>query len=78
MEISQDRYRKPQPAFATWLLKQRDRTDDIGRLAKAASLDPGFPANGDFDAVSARLNILQADPEMHVALEDAELDWSCY
>lgn len=78
MEISQDRYRRPRPTLGAWLLKQRDRTDDIGRLAKAAAADPGFPTDGDFGAISARLNILEADPDMHVALEDAELDWTCY
>jgi len=78
MPDAHDRYHKPRPPFGAWLLDQKKRTDAIGELARAAATDPGFPKEGDFQAVSARLNGVQADPEMHVALEDAELDWSCY
>lgn len=59
-----------------WLLAQRNRTDVIGDLAAAARKDPGFPSNGDFDAISARLNTVGADADMHEALELAELDWA--
>jgi uncharacterized protein YozE (UPF0346 family) len=64
------------PNFARWLLKQMKRDDDIGRLAAAAHADPAFPIDGDFRAVSERLNKIGAEPEMHFALEDAELDWA--
>lgn len=62
--------------FARWLLAQLKRDDDIGELARAAHSDPGFPIDGDFKAVSKRLNAVQATPEMHLALEEAELDWA--
>lgn len=70
--------RKPRPAFARWLLNQAGRSDQIGDLAKAARRDPAFPVDGDYNAVSKRLNEVQADGEMHGALDDAELDWSAY
>jgi len=66
------------PAFGRWLLTQADRGDSIGDLARAAKLDRAFPREGDFEAISRRLNELQADGEMHIALEDAELDWSAH
>lgn len=62
--------------FGRWLLAQRGRDGEIGQLADAAGRDPGFPRDGDFTAISKRLNALQADPEMHEALEQAELDWA--
>ncbi|MFB0874611.1 MULTISPECIES: YozE family protein [unclassified Sphingobium] len=61
--------------FGTWLLAQRKRDDDIGQLAKDAFRDPAFPIEGDFKAVSKRLNAVSAPPEMHAALEEAETDW---
>ncbi|MDZ7895023.1 MAG: hypothetical protein U5M50_08785 [Sphingobium sp.] len=61
--------------FGTWLASQVKRDDAIGALARAAHMDRGFPLTGDVQAVSKRLNQLQADGEMHVALEEAELDW---
>lgn len=64
--------------FARWLLKQMKRDDRIGELAKAAHRDPRFPVDGSVKDVSARLNKLEADPDMHVALEDAELEWLAY
>ena len=67
---------KPKLAFARWLLTQKGRGDAIGDLARAAVADRAFPKDGDVEAVSKRLNVLQADPDMHVALEDAELDWA--
>ncbi len=62
--------------FGRWLLAQAGRDDLIGQLAQAARRDPAFPAEGDFSAISARLNAVQADGEMHAALEEAELDWA--
>lgn len=64
--------------FGRWLLAQVDREDAIDELAKAARQDPGFPKDGDPDAVRKRLSTLGADPEMHEALDDAELDWASY
>lgn len=64
--------------FGRWLLDQRDRTDAVGQLADAARRDPAFPIDGDFAAISRRLNIVEADAEMHEALELAELDWAAY
>lgn len=62
-------------AFGTWLLRQGGREDAIGDLAKAAAADPRFPRGGDPQAVSKRLNELQADGDTHAALEDAESEW---
>lgn len=56
-----------------WLLDQTGREDAIGDLARAAKADAKFPRDGDLEAISRRLNELQAESEMHVALEDAEL-----
>jgi len=72
------RYLKPKVPFGQWLINQAPREDAIGELAKAAKRDPQFPRDGDFKAVSARLNQLEADPDMHIALEDAELDWAAF
>jgi uncharacterized protein YozE (UPF0346 family) len=66
----------PKPNFARWLLQQMKRDDAIGELSRAAHGDRAFPIDGDFRAVSERLNKLQAEPDMHMALEDAELDWA--
>ncbi|MDF7777347.1 YozE family protein [Sphingomonas sp. AOB5] len=72
------RYHKPKPTFGRWLLKQGNRTDAVGALAKAALTDPHYPLDGDADAISARLNKIGADSEMHHALEDAWTDWACW
>lgn len=61
-----------------WLLRQRERGDAVGQLAAAACRDAGFPIDGDFARISARLNQIGADPDMHEALEEAELDWASY
>ncbi|SCW61355.1 YozE SAM-like fold [Sphingobium faniae] len=61
--------------FGTYLLAQIKRDDDIGELARNAFRDPGFPRDGDFKAVSKRLNTVGAPPEMHDALAEAEVDW---
>lgn len=48
------------------------------RIAQAARGDRGFPKDGDAEAVRKRLNTLGADPDMHEALDDAELGWSSF
>lgn len=63
------------PPFVTWLRTQAHRTDPIGALAKVAKMDRRLPAEGDAAAVSRRLNLDEADQEMHEALEAAEMDW---
>lgn len=75
MPIHFDTPERSKPNFARWLIAQKAREDMIGDLAKAASRDPAYPLDGDHDAVSARLNQLSAESEMHIALDDAELDW---
>ena len=50
----------------------------IGQLAAAAKADHGFPMHGDPQQIRQRLNTLGADPDMHEALDDAELDWASY
>jgi hypothetical protein len=61
--------------FGSWLLEQFQRDDMIGQLAQAARRDPAFPRNGDPVAVRKRMSAQGADPDMHEALDDAELDW---
>ena len=63
------------PNFARWLLMQMKRDDDIGGLSRWAHTDRSFPIDGDVMAVSKRLNSVGAEGEMHLALEEAELDW---
>ena len=70
-----DRYLKTQQPFGRWLIAQVGHEGSIGELARAAKEDRQFPKDGDFEAISRRLNELQAEGEMHVALEDAELAW---
>ena len=74
---SDPRYQPDRPAFGAWLLQQAGRPDAVGALAKCAKADRSFPRDGDPRAISRRLNQLEADPDMHMALEDAELDWLC-
>jgi hypothetical protein len=66
------------PPFARWLLLQADQPGFLGQLAQAAKGDRGFPKDGDAEAVRKRLNALGADPDMHEALDDAELEWSSF
>lgn len=61
--------------FGAWLLRQTGREGMIGELAKAAHADPGFPKNGDPEAVRARLRLAMAEGDMFEAVDDAELDW---
>lgn len=65
-------------AFGAWLLIQDERKGLIGRLAKAAAADRGFPRCGTPDEVRARLIATQVDGDMFEALDDAELDWAAY
>jgi hypothetical protein len=62
--------------FGRWVLQQIDRGGFIGELAKAAKADRAFPKDGDPEAVRKRLSAQGADPDMHEALDDAELDWA--
>ncbi|HUD90082.1 hypothetical protein [Sphingobium sp.] len=62
--------------FGRWVLQQIDRGGFIGDLAKAAKADRAFPKDGDPVAVRKRLSAQGADPDMHDALDDAELDWA--
>jgi hypothetical protein len=61
--------------FGRWLLAQRDRGDWVDPLAEAARRDPGFPKDGDPEAVRKRLRDMQADGDVFQAIDDAELDW---
>jgi hypothetical protein len=64
--------------FGRWVLQQIDCGGFIGELAKAAKADRAFPKDGDPEAVRKRLSEQGADPDMHEALDDAELDWKAY
>lgn len=64
--------------FGRWLLLQVDQPGFLGQLAAAAKGDRGFPKDGDPEAVRKRLSELGADPDMHEALDDAELEWASY
>jgi hypothetical protein len=61
--------------FGQWVLQQTERGGFLGQLAKAAKADRAFPKDGDPEAVRKRLSLQGADPDMHEALDDAELDW---
>lgn len=76
--VESDRYHPRRPPLGRWLLGQHNRADQIGQLAQAARHDAGFPLDGNYAAISARLNQLGADGDMHVALEEAATDWSCW
>jgi hypothetical protein len=61
--------------FGRWILQQAESGGLIGQLAAAAKSDRAFPKDGDPIEVRKRLNLQGADPDMHEALDDAELDW---
>lgn len=63
-------------SFGRWLLEQVDRPGLIGGLAKAAKSDRQFPKDGSPGDVRKRISEQGADPDMHEALDDAELDWA--
>ncbi len=75
LDAMDERYQQSTQPFGRWLLAQVGQEGVIGDLAKAAKADSRFPKEGDFEAISRRLNELQAEGEMHVALEDAEAAW---
>ncbi len=53
------RYQTKAQPLGRWLLGQAGRRDDaIGALALAAKADRGFPKDGDYEAISRRLNEL--------------------
>lgn len=62
-------------SFGRWLLLQRDRGDQVGRLANAARQDPSFPKDGSLYDAHRHLQKVQADEELFQALDDAEGDW---
>ncbi|WP_235037890.1 MULTISPECIES: hypothetical protein [unclassified Novosphingobium] len=62
--------------FGRWVLQQIGRCGFIGELAKAAKAGRAFPKDGASEAVRKRISEQGADPDMHEALDDAELDWS--
>ena len=62
--------------FGRWVLQQVERGGFLGDLAKAAKADRAFPKDGSPEAVRKRLSEQGADPDMHEALDDAELDWA--
>jgi hypothetical protein len=64
--------------FGQWLMVQTERDGPIGTLVAAAKADPKFPRRGGPDEVRARLNEMQADGDMHGAVDDAEMDWLSY
>jgi hypothetical protein len=63
--------------FGTWLLSQKNRGGLIGQLATGAAADRRFPKHGDIGQVRAHLSAMQADGDMHAAIDDAELDYLC-
>lgn len=71
-------HERREQGFARWLLDQAERPDTVGTLAKAAKADRGFPRDGGYGEVWERLNALQADADMHYALQDAEIDYAAY
>ncbi|WEK00635.1 MAG: YozE family protein [Candidatus Sphingomonas phytovorans] len=72
------RYEKKAQPLGRWLLGQAGRDDAIGDLARAAKADRGFPKDGDYEAISRRLNQLQADGDTHEALEQADIEAVAY
>lgn len=67
---------RPLP-FGTWLIAQKDKGGLIGQLAAGAAVDRRFPKHGDIEAVRKHLSAMQADGDMHAAIDDAELDYLC-
>lgn len=67
---------RPLP-IGTWLIAQKDKGGLIGQLAATAAVDRRFPKHGDAEAVRAYLSAMQADGDMHAAIDDAELDYLC-
>ncbi len=76
--MDMDRYHPEKPAFGAWLIGQKDKGGLIGQLAAGAAGDRRFPKQGGPDDVRKHLVALQADGDMHSALDDAEVDWLAY
>lgn len=61
--------------FGAWLLRQRRRPCYIGRLARFAARDPGFPRHGSPREVTARIAGGVWDEDTIAALQDAATEW---
>jgi hypothetical protein len=77
-EMGRTKSEEERAPFGRWLLLQADKDGFLGQLALAAKGDRGFPKDGDPEAIRMRLSELGADPDMHEALDDAEMEWSSY
>lgn len=77
-EMGRTKTEGDRPAFGRWLLLQTDNDGFLGQLANAVRLDRSFPKDGDPEAVRKHLSAQGADPPMHEALDDAELEWSTF
>jgi hypothetical protein len=64
--------------FGRWLMQQEGRGGLVATLARAARTDPGFPLDGDAEAVRKRLRACMADGDMFEAVDEAELDWASW
>ncbi len=77
MATNPERYMEQPLPFGTWLLQQTHKGGLIGQLAAGAAADRRFPKQGDIGQVRAHLSAMQADGDMHAAIDDAELDYLC-
>lgn len=77
MATNPERYMDQPIPFGAWLIAQKDKGGLIGQLAAGAAADRRFPKHGDIEAVRKHLSAMQADGDMHAAIDDAELDYLC-
>lgn len=77
MATNPERYMEQPIPFGAWLIAQKDKGGLIGQLAAGAAADRRFPRQGDAEAVRKHLSAMQADGDMHAAIDDAELDYLC-
>lgn len=77
MATNPERYMEQPLPFGAWLIAQKDKGGLIGQLAAGAAVDRRFPRQGDAEAVRKHLSAMQADGDMHAAIDDAELDYLC-
>lgn len=61
--------------FAEWLLKQAERDDWIGTLARQAKMDRGFTFKSTPDDLRKRLHEAGAEGDHFEALDAAEAEW---